>query len=100
MKFVIEIEIGNALLREEAKEWLDNHFKSKGFFSICLIDKMLDHLNIKGFADSRVYTYLYSLHCVKFRDMKPATLDKVKEICYGLLACTEEPAEIVEVDLV
>lgn len=100
MEHILVISIGHSLLREEAKEWLDNHFMSSGFFSICLIDKIIDHLYIQGFKGSRVYTYLYSLHCVHFNKMKPATLEKVKEICYGLLAVVEEPVDLLKEDLV
>lgn len=93
MKFTIAIELPDEMLRAEARGWLDNHFSSSGHFSIMLIDKMLKHLNIEAFRKSRLYTYLYSLHCVDFKNMKPETLKKCKEICYALVTPPKKKIE-------
>lgn len=54
------------------------HMISKGYFSICTIDKILKASG--AIPDRRAYNILNMLHCVDFSDMEPDVRDELPEL--------------------
>lgn len=83
--YCFQVTINEKDCMDEAKEWFDNMFLGD-WFNVSIFNNATKMLNVeRQLRDSRVYSFVHSLHCVHYDKMKPKTLEKLKEICYKLV---------------